>query len=283
MEFWPPTRTRQLYNRYVVGFSTEPRDICVVGTNNSAETAMPEGQERVEWDFLTLITAWNLYALPALLLVTGIFIFVKNRRRQSTNPAAIGLDGPRVVCMIALIHLGLGLHGAIRLAQELLTMRVMGVTESFANFIVEMVTAIVNPLIAAGLWRPRPAARYWAIVWYVFLSAIAVLVVHWYWRYQVPVEARLWPNHLVARVMPLFLLVVMFLPRVKQVFARQKTATVDSEELDANEPAPELGARWSVVSLAVLLFLIVVGSNLTVDTADWIERSVAEWNQTAES
>lgn len=244
---------------------------------------MPEDDGRIAWDFLTIVTAWSLYALPALLLVAGVFVFRKNRRLPITNPAAVGLDGRRVVRMIALIHLGLGIHGAIRLAQELLTMRVMGVTESFANFIIEMISAIVNPLLAVGLWRRWPAARYWAIVWYMFLSAIAVLVVQWYWRYQVPVEPRSWPNHLAAKVMPLFLLTVMFLPRVKQAFARQKTPTAASEGLDAIEPATALGVRWSFISLVALLFLIVVASNLSVDTADWIERSVAEWNQTEES
>ena len=128
-----------------------------------------------------------------------------------------------LVRIVALIHLSLGLHGAIRLVQELLTMRVMGVTESFANFVVELISVIVNPLLAIGFWRARPMARYWAIAWYVFLSAIAVFVAHWYWRYHVPVEPRSWPNHLAGKVMPLFLLVVMFLPRVKRVFARRKS------------------------------------------------------------
>jgi hypothetical protein len=243
---------------------------------------MPEGPEPVAWDFLTFVTGWNLFALPVLLLVTGVVVFLKDRRRRTANPKAIGLDGRRTVRIVALIHLGLGLHGAMRLVQELLTMRVMGVTESFANFIVEVVSVIVNPLLAIGFWRTWRMARYWAIAWYVFLTAIAVYVVHWYWHYQVPVEPRSWPNHLASRVMPLFLLVVMFLPQVKQVFARQKTQTAASDERDANEPAPALGACWSVVSLIALLFLIVVASNLTVDTADWIERSVAEWKQTEE-
>jgi hypothetical protein len=243
---------------------------------------MPEGQEPVEWDFLTCITWWNLYALPALLLVTGVFIFVQNRRRKTTDPAAINFDARRVVRIVALIHLGLGFHGAIRLVQELLTLRMMGVTESFANFIVESLAVIVNPLLAIGLWLARPMARFSAIAWYLFLSAIAVIVTHWYWYYHVPVEPRTWPNHLAGKLMPLFLLVVMFLPRVKQVFARKKKALLPPNEIDSTEPAPALHGRWSIVSLVALLFLIVVGSNLAVDSADWIERSVAQGNQTEE-
>jgi hypothetical protein len=244
---------------------------------------MPEGPEPVAWDFLTFVTGWNLYALPVLLLVTGAFVFVMNRRRRTTNAEVVALDGRRLVSILALIHLILGLHGLIRLVEELLTMRVMGVTESFANFIVEMLATIVNPLLAIGFWRARRMARYWAIAWYVFLSAIALLVVRWYWHYQVPVEPRSWPNHLAGKLMPLFLLVVMFLPRVKQVFARQKKQAAASDERDANQRPPAIDARWSVVSLIALLSLIVVASNLSVDAADWIERSVAEWKQTEEN
>jgi hypothetical protein len=243
---------------------------------------MPEGQEPAEWDFLTYVTGWNLYALPALLLVTGVFIFLKNRRRRGADPAAIDDDGRRLVRIIALIHLGLAFHGAIRLVQELLTLRVMGVTESFANFIVESLAVIVNPLLAIGFWLARPMARFSAIAWYLFLSAIAVIVTRWYWYYHVPVEPRTWPNHLSGKLMPLFLLVVLFLPRVKQVFARKKKAVPPPNEIDATEAAPALIGRWSVVSLVALLFLIVVVSNLAVDSADWIERSVAQWNQTEE-
>jgi hypothetical protein len=243
---------------------------------------MPEGPASVAWDFLTFVTGWNLYALPVLLLGTGVFIFVKNRALPALNPDVVDLDGRRLVSILALIHLSVSLHGAIRLVQELLTMRVMGVTESFANFIVELVSVIVNPLLAIGFWRAGRVARYGAIAWYVFLSVIAVLVARWYWRYHVPVEARTWPNHLAARVMPLFLLVVMFVPRVKQVFARGKSGLLPSDEHTADAPTLAQVRRWSVVSLVALLFLIIVVSNLAVDTADWIERSVAEWTQSEE-
>ena len=122
---------------------------------------MPEGNEAVEWDFLTFVTGWNLYALPVLLLVTGGFIFVKNRRWATSDARAIDFDSRRLVRIVALIHLSLGLHGIIRLVQELLTMRVMGVTESFANFIVEMLSAVVNPLLAIGFWRVTEDGSIW--------------------------------------------------------------------------------------------------------------------------
>jgi hypothetical protein len=271
------------FHRDVVAFRTPARDIWAFATNNCAETAMPEGQEAVAWDFLTFVTGWNLIALPALLLFTSAFILIKNRTLRTADPPSATFDGRRVVRIVALIHLGLGLHGVIRLVQELLTMRVMGVTESFANFIVESLAVIVNPLLALGFWLARPMARFSAMAWYLFLSVIAVLVVLWYRRYHVPVQPVTWPNHLCSKVMPLFLLVTMSVPRVKRVFVRQKPGSRSPDEFDTSDLAAGRNLRWSVVSLVALLFLIVVASNLVVDSADWIERSVAEWNQSQES
>lgn len=235
------------------------------------------------WDFLTLITGWNFFALPALLLATVLFVRIKNRRLGTADAAATGPDGRRLVRVVALIQLVLALHGAILLVQELLTMREMGVTESFANFVIEALSVIVYPLLAVGFWRRWRWARYFAIGWYLFLSVIAVLVVQWYLRYHVAVEPRLWPNQVASKVMPFFLLFVMFLPRVRRVFARPESGKAAVDGLEAGQAKPEPRPRWSGVSLIALLFSIVVVSNLAVDAADWIERAVAEWNQTEES
>ncbi len=244
---------------------------------------MAEDGGSTGWDFLTLITGWNLYALPAVLLAAVLFIMVKNRRLGTADPAAIGLDGRRLVRVVTFIQLVLALHGAILLVQELLTMREMGVTESFANFIIESLSVIVYPILALGFWRRWRWARYFAIGWYLFLSVVAVIVVQWYWRYHVAVEPRSWPNQFASKVMPFFLLFVMFLPRVRRVFARPESGKAAAAGLEAGEAKPEQRLRWSRVSLIALLFSIVVVSNLAVDAADWIERSVAEWNQTEES
>jgi len=244
---------------------------------------MAEEGGSTAWDFLTLITGWNLYALPAVLLAAVLFITLKNRRVGTADAAAIGLDGRRLVRVVALIQLVLGLHGAILLAQELLTMRVMGVTESFATFVIEALSVIVYPLLAIGFWRRWRWTRYFAIGWYVFLSVIAVLVAHWYWRYHVAVEPRSWPNHVAGKVMPFFLLFVMFLPRVRRAFARPESGKAAVDEPEAGQAKHEPRPRWSIVSVIALLFSIVVVSNLAVDASDWIERSVAEWNQTEES
>jgi hypothetical protein len=282
---WPPAwtpakRRRQRLERHPVAFRSAPHDIRVAPANNSAEMKMPEGDGASLWDFLTLATLWSLYGLPLLLLATGAFILVKKRRLDRSNLAEVAGDGRRVVRIVALIHLGLGLHGAVLLVQELLKLRVMGVPESFATLVIETLAVIVNPPLALGLWLARRGARWSAIAWYLFLAVLGVVVARWLWHYGVAIEPRSWPNHLAGKLMPFFLLVVMFLPRVKRVFARPKKKTISEVALEAIEPGPEKMERWSIVSLICLLFLIVVVSNFAVDAADWIERSVSEWNQT---
>ncbi len=114
---------------------------------------MPEGDGPLAWDFRTLLLWWNLFALPALLVVTTVFVVVRNRRLDRNNPAAIDLDGRRLVKIAALIHLGISVQALVRLIQELLTMREMGVTESFENLVGQTCSVIVNPLLALGFWR----------------------------------------------------------------------------------------------------------------------------------
>jgi hypothetical protein len=236
--------------------------------------AMADGNGPGGWDFLTLVAWWNLYALPAVLLATAAFVVVRKGRLDRQNVGDVFLDSHRLVRIAALIHLGIGLHAALRLVEELLTMRVMGVSESFVNLIAQTVSVVINPLVARGLWRARPAGRRLAIGWYLLLSGIAVYVVVWWWRFHVAVEPGSWPEHFTGKLMPLFLLVVLFLPRVKSVFTRSKTEPAADFELTASGARPAPSGRWSIISLIALLFLIGVISNLGVDIAEWIERTM---------
>ncbi len=238
---------------------------------------MPEGDIPAAWDFRTLLAWWNLCALPALLLAAAAFVVVRNRRFKRNNIAVIdiGLDGRRLVKIAALVHLGISVQAVVRLTQELLSMREMGVTESFANLVGQTFSVVVNPLLALGFWRCWRAARWTAIAWYVLLSAIGVIVTVWSSRFQVAIDPIWWADYFAGRLMPFFLLFVMFLPRVRRVFARRKPKLAGDTEPAATEPAPATSPRWSIISMFALLCLIVVYSNLAVDTADWIERSIA--------
>ena len=210
------------------------------------------------------------------------FSFKNRRLERQRTLADVGLDGRRLVRIVALIHLGIALHAAMRLVQELLTMRVMGVPESFANLIGQSFSVIVNPLLALGLWLAWPSARWLAIGWYCVpvgdrrdrrRCGVGAIM----WRSI----STWWPDHL-RRQGDAVLSARRHVPASSETGFRpaEKRAGGRRRSRSANEPAPTPGRRWSIVSLIALLFLIVVVSNLAVDTADWIERSVAEWNQT---
>jgi hypothetical protein len=245
--------------------------------------AMPDGDAGLGWDFITFVTAWCLYALPALLLAVALYIFVKRGRIRNTDHQDIAQDGRRIVIILALIHLTLVVHGALLFAQELLTMRVMGVTQSFFHFVSEALAIVVNSLVALGFYFARPMSRWIAIAWYLLLSAIGLRVALWLWHFHVPFKAWTWPDYLAGKAMPVFLLVVMFLPRVKRVFARPMPRVTSRGDAEAAEPRAATSKNWSLTAIVAALFLIVVVSNLAVGTADWIERWVTEWNQTEES
>jgi len=243
---------------------------------------MAAGAVSIEWDFLTLVALWNIYGLPCMLVVVEIVVLIRRRSRSST---AVGLDGLRTVRLIGLIHYGLALRSLVQLIQELLTLRVMGVAESFPNMICWALAVLVNPFLGLALRRRRPRARRWAMAWYAFLSSIAIVVTLWRWRYHAAFDPARWPDDLVGQGLPLFLLGVMLLPRIKGVFAAKPSPPreVDSE-LSGGEPASALTPTgstsrpraWTIVSMLCLLLLIIVISTLVVDAADWARRLVVE-------
>jgi len=243
---------------------------------------MAAGADAIEWDFLTLVTLWNLYGLPVLLMVVTIAVVI---RRRSQSPAAAGLDGLRTVHVICFIHGGLALRSLVQLTQELLALRAMGIPESLATLIICVLAVLINPLLGVGLWHRRPRARRWAIAWYAFLSAIAIYVTLWRWRYHAEVDPARWPDDLAGSGLPLFLLVVMLLPRIQRVFTAKASSPQEVEsEPSGRERAPALTptrsadtpARWTIVSLLSLLLLIIVISTLVVDAADWASRLFVE-------
>jgi hypothetical protein len=237
---------------------------------------MAGGGDTIEWDFVTLVAWWNLYGLPVLLMVVAIVVVVRSRSRPATTA---WLDGSRTARRIGLIHCGLGLQALISLVQELLIIRTMGIPESHIRLVGVIIGAVMNLLLGIGLLCRRRVARRFAIAWYAILSLIAILGVAWLWYYRVAIDAATWPEQLVSKVMPLFLFVVMLMPRIRRVFATQALAEPHFTEPTSQEgksdrsPAP---AGRPVVSLLTLLFLIVVCSNLVVDAADWGNRLVFE-------
>jgi hypothetical protein len=227
------------------------------------------------WDFVSLVAWWNLYVLPALLVVASIAILV---RRHAGAASIFGEEYTRSIRRIGLIHCVLALHSLISLVQELLTIRTMGIPGSNVGLVSSTISTLVNPALAFGLLRRRQTARRFAIGWYVFLSVIAVVVVHWMYHYGVDVDPATWPVQLASKVMPFFLLLVMLLSRTKRLFAKDARSKHLSQpgEGEGSLPLDPAQAGWPVVSVLTVLFLIVVCSNVVVDMAEWVYRLTCE-------
>jgi hypothetical protein len=230
---------------------------------------MPEPEDAIGWDFLTVIDGWILYGLPILLVVAAAVTLRYGRSHAKANASS---DSLRTVRRIGLIHCALAAQSLIFLAQELLTMRTMGIPESHISLVVGSITTVMNTVLAFGLLHLSPIARRLALFWYALLSLISLLAIAWLYYYRVGIDPMKWPEQVVSKILPLFLLVVMLLPRAKQVFAnraRLAPATAEPSDRDGAAALAEGSVGWRIISLAALLFLIVVCSNLVVDAADW--------------
>jgi len=234
---------------------------------------MPPDAEATAWDFQFVTECWNLYGLPAVLVVVALTVLIRQRLRPVAGSVSELTDAGQAqptrsrlvaVRMIALIHLGLAMRFGVGLAQDLLTLREQGIPQSnFVTGIIVPVIAIpVNLAIGHGLWRLRRWGRKLAIPWDALVAIITALVAFWQWKYRASARLDQWPDYLVSDVLPWFLLVVMLLPGTRLLFVVSRPS-----------PAPG-GRRWlSAVSFVALLLLIVVISTLVVDVADWGVRS----------
>ena len=80
---------------------------------------MPPEADASAWDFLSLAAWWNLYGLPAVLVITACFAAILRDRvwrgaaPAPRSPMRTRLNRPcrglAAVRLIALIHLGLGI------------------------------------------------------------------------------------------------------------------------------------------------------------------------------
>jgi hypothetical protein len=233
-------------------------------------------EDAIEWNFRTLVDGWILYGLPVLLLVVGVTVLIRRRSRPQTSADR---ESVLTVRRIGLIHCALAAQALIFLVQVLLTMRTMGIPQSFIDLIVGLVTTVVNPILAVGLLCFSRVTRRFALAWYVLLSLLSLVAVWWLYYYRVPIDPAKWPEQVASKMLPVFLWGVMLLPRIKRVFAKEARAvqpTAQSSDPDGVAAPAEALIRPPVISLLALLFLIVVVSNLAVDAADWGNRLVFE-------
>jgi hypothetical protein len=240
---------------------------------------MTEGDGSFEWDFLKLVALWNLYALPVLLGLVVARAFIRTRSTHDGSRS----DAIATVRQIGMIHYVMGARALIQLAQELITLRAMGIPQSnpITGFIFPGLSVLVNPLLGRGLRRLHRGSRRWAIVWYVLWSFFAVWAAYWMWHYRAAVVLSDWPDHVAGKAMPILLLFIMALPRTRRAFREQKATTTTPEPGTSNGGVAQAGVRADadgglLVSLLVLLLLVVACSTLVVDAADWIQRLVFE-------
>jgi hypothetical protein len=236
---------------------------------------MPDDGDSTRYDdFLTIVAWWNLYGLPVLLLLVVLVVVLTRRRARSATVAGMVADGTLAVRRIGLIHYGLALRAGIFLVQELLTMRIMGIPGSLVILVPSAIGVVINPLLGLGMRRrpPRPRTRQLAIAWYTLLASLAIYSTYWLWRYNATVDPARWPDNLVWLGLPVFLWVVMLLPRVRRAFAAKVKRTTNPSD---QEPAPAPPA-WPWVSLSALLFLIVLSSTVAVELLDWVHRIATE-------
>lgn len=226
----------------------------------------------MDWDFPALADAWNLLGLPALLVVVGAALVIRDLMpaARGSKPEIGGVDAHRTtVRTIALIHLGLAIRAAIGLAQELMTLRVQGIPQSFpvTGLFAPAVAVAMNLVVGHGLWHLRRWGRRVAIGWDGLVAILAALIAGWQWKYHAAVRLDQWPDYLVSDALPWFLLVVMLLPRTRAVFATPP-ATVARER---GRPSP---LAWTAV-----LLLLIVASTVLVDAAGWAASALAEMGE----
>src|SRR3954447_27008032 len=155
---------------------------------------MPPDAEPMEWDFPALVDAWNLYSLPALLVVVGAALVIRLLMRGATGTAG---SRRTTVRTIALIHLGLAVRAGIGLAQELMTLRTQGIPQSFpvTGIVAPAVAVAINLIVGHGLWRLRPWGRRVAIGWDALVAIFTTLIAAWQWRFHAAVRLDQWPDY----------------------------------------------------------------------------------------
>ena len=185
-------------------------------------------------------------------------------RVRARQEPALPLDSSRTVSLDRLIHCVLAVQALIFLAQELLTIRIMGIPESHISLVVGSITRW-----STRCWRwpdapdfVRPPPGDCLVCASVGLGdrghGLAVVLSR-------RLRSGRWPELIASRFMPLFLLVVMLLPRIKRVFAKACESSRRSRQPPSEtgrRRGPDVPIGGQVISTGAVLFLIVVCSNL---------------------
>ena len=133
----------------------------------------PTPTKRSNGTFTRWSTWWNLYGLPVLLVVVAIaFWSCESVASSGELPRNALFLGPCAGSALSIVlwHL----QALMSLAQEVLTLRIMGIPESLVSPVGAMIQLAGQP--DPGDWAccGGSTARRFAIGWYAFLSVVAV-------------------------------------------------------------------------------------------------------------
>ena len=207
---------------------------------------------------LTLaIEGWNVFGLPALL---AFLVFLSLKKHEEGDRA-------KSVARLGQTHLALAFWSLTTIVSELWAYRAMGIfpTNPITGLFGSTILLVVDLLIGFGLLRRSKVARWAAIFWSLFRTALAVFVAVWFWQYAHRIDWTEWPRDLLYWGFPPFAIVVLLAPGTWRVFRKPHTDEISSDD-----------KRLPLLSTLALLVLAVALSAGLTDALDWSIRTIAE-------
>ena len=208
----------------------------------------PPDFETLDSAWRWLVSAWNCFGLPALLVVYSILAL---RRPEPVSWA----DRRHSVRFIGLIHYGLALWSITAVGSALWSARVM---EAVAAQVVLSEVAPAIPIafdlpLGFGLTHLNRWARWVSLPVWLLRTAFAAWMGSLAWRYGAAFDWTEWPSAFAGRVMPFIVLVVLLFPGTARALRKNVEQEATPGKIDV------------VVALAVRGMLIVLGSVVLTD------------------
>jgi hypothetical protein len=172
--------------------------------------------------------------------------------------------------MTAEDNLTASLRAIVMLVPRLQAYLVLGEYGSipFIDIGVPILAVIANVPIGLGVRRLRSWGRWGEVAWNGVVAALVLLLSVLLWHYGEAVYASDWPDIAVAKVLPGFLLVLMFLPGTARVVSAEHRALMARTPGVAKRPV-----RCTLVSALTIGFLVILVSVVIRDALDWIVRA----------
>ena len=234
-------------------------------------------------DVAALITAIDRYMLPPFIAAVVVLAWSKGRRLpalpDATDSEAVRLarlDRERTVRRVGLLNYGLQRGSGDQFAgvPDVLASKSFRSPTTVLDFAPSLFVVLANVPIALGLRRLRPSARWAEILWNLLLTAQAVLVVSWIWRYRCDHRVRRLAANRDHEGVTRF-------PSGRDAPARTRQGRLcGAPGVDRRDPrVTPCAVRRSLTSALVVGFLALVISVIVLDALDWAIRVRPEINE----